>query len=1179
MVYSLQKCIRFLMIALICCYQGQVLAQDLASMSGRQLESAGYELPQSDQNQQTLKTALEKVGLHYKVNFMFDQSLIEQKSVHNESIYYDNFDKLLNRILKPLGLTHKQINKDLYIIKAKDFEEGPLEKIEAKPESKRDKRSNQLLIPNLPVSLKMPKVMEQTISGQVTDGENGEPLPGVNVLAKGTTSGTVTDVSGNYRLSVNDDINTLVYSSIGYSTQEVQINGRSTINLALMPDVQALSEVVVVGYGTQQRRDVTGSVASIPAENIQDLPVSSFSEALSAQVAGVQVQQTTGSPGGGLNIRVRGTGSITAGNEPLYVIDGYPVSNNAGIASRGAPDQAINPLSSLNPSDIESIEVLKDASAAAIYGSRGANGVVLITTKNGKVGKPQVQFNTYVGIQEVTKTVDMLDAYQFAEFSREAINNAWVDRGGSPNDPNEVRPDGERLQVPPQFLNTDLIEANTDFQEAIFTTAPIQNYQLSVSGGSENARYFISGGYFDQEGVVKNSGFERFSARANVDVDISEKVKIGLNLTPTYSIRDLASAEGHWASNGAINAALSIMPIFPLRTADGGYGSQIDFGYGMPTISSPYGIVNEFEGELRHLRLLGNIFGEYEIIDGLIFRTSVGSDVNTYKTNTYSPTIIDRRGNPSVATFNTTQEVNWINENTLNYNRLIDENHNINALLGVTIQKEMWEVASMEATNFPNDIVPTLNAGQVTSGSSRIEEWSLLSYLGRVNYAFKDKYLVTGTIRADGSSRFGEENRWGVFPSASLGWRLSEENFMQNIEPVSDLKIRTSYGITGNNFIDNYGAIGLLTSNNYVFGSGTGTLANGLAPNTFSNPELGWETTRQLDIGMELGLFEDKLFFVADYFLSNTSDLLLNVPVPTTTGFNTALQNIGKVENKGWEFALTSRNFTGSFKWTTNANISFIRNEVLALGPEGDPIRSGSGIGNTHITVIGEPMGNFFGYIQEGVYLDQQDLDNSPSFPNSEPGDVKYKDVDGDGQITPNDRTIIGNNLPDFYWGMTNTFSYKGFDLNVIIQGVQGNEILNLSSRFISNLEGNQNQRIEVLERWRSPQEPGNGIIPRANSRTTGNNNNVSTRWVEDGSFVRIRNITLGYNFSNDIFTNTFIQSARAYLGVQNAFTITDYKGYNPEVNLQGGAALSPGTDYGGYPLARTYTLGLNLNF
>ena len=1022
-------------------------------------------------------------------------------------------------------------------------------------------------------------VLEQTISGIVTDLEDNEPLPGVNVLVKGTTIGTVTDVDGNYRLTVPDDAETLVFSSVGYTSQEVAINNQTVINMGLAPDVQSLSEVVVVGYGTQQRRDVTGSVASIPAESIDELPVSNFSEALSGQVAGVQVQQTTGAPGGGLNIRVRGTGSITAGNEPLYVIDGYPVSNNTNIASEGAPDQAINPLSSLNPNDIESIEVLKDASAAAIYGSRGANGVVLITTKRGEAGKPQVQFSAYAGIQEVTKTIDMLNAYQFAELSREAFNNAWVDRGGNPNDPNEVRPDGERLRIPPEFLNTDLLEANTDFQDAIFTTAPVQNYQLSVSGGNENARYFVSGGYFDQKGIVKSSGFERFSARANVDVDVSEKVKIGLHLTPTYSINDLASAEGHWAGNGAINAALAIMPIFPLKTPDGGYGSQIDFGYGMPTISSPYAIVNEYQGELRQLRLLGNVFGEYEIIEGLTFRTSIGTDINTYRTNTYSPTIIDRQGNPSVANFNTAQEVNWLNENTLNFSRLIDEDHNVGALLGVTIQKEMWETSSIEATNFPNDIIPTLNAGQITAGGSRAEEWSLLSYLGRVNYTFKDKYLATATIRTDGSSRFGQDTRWGVFPSASLGWRISEENFMQNIATVSDLKLRASYGVTGNNFIDNYGAIGLLTGDNYVFGSGTGNLVNGLAQNTLSNPELSWETTRQLDVGLELGLFEDRLFFVADYYLSNTSDLLLEVPIPTSTGFDISLQNIGKVENEGLEFALTSRNFTGNFQWTTNANISFNRNKVLALGPEGDPIRTGSGIGNTHITEVGEPIGNFYGYIQEGVYIDQQDLDSSPSFPNSQAGDVKYRDVDENGEITPDDRTIIGNNRPDFVWGVTNSFVFKGFDLNVILQGVQGNEILNLSSRFISNLEGNQNQRVEVLDRWRSPEQPGNGIIPRASSRTTGNNNNVSTRWIEDGSFVRVRNITLGYNFPGSLFTNTFIQSARAYLGIQNAFTFTDYKGYNPEVNLEGNAPLTPGTDYGGYPLARTYTIGVNLNF
>ncbi|MGK7393581.1 MAG: SusC/RagA family TonB-linked outer membrane protein [Candidatus Cyclobacteriaceae bacterium M3_2C_046] len=1101
-----------------------------------------------------LKALFSRIEKATGFEFAYFKSAVDENLTINFSFKRESLGNILRQLSSKANLKFKRVNDKIYVNKKNGSAPEVQEVFETQPSQTR------------------------TITGKVTSSEDGEGLPGVNVVEKGTTNGTVTDVQGSFTLEVSE-MATLVFSSVGYTQEEVEVGNRSVIDLTMTTDVQQLKELVVVGYGVQQRRDVTGSVASIPSEYIEDIPVSNFSEALTGQVAGVQVQQTTGAPGGGLSIRVRGTGSISAGNEPLYVIDGYPVSNNAEIGSQGSPDQNINPLSSLNPNDIESIEVLKDASAAAIYGSRGANGVVLITTKGGKKGTPQIQFNAYYGSQEVTKTVDMLDAYQFAEFAKDAFNNAWVDRGGNANDPNDLRPDGERLRVPPEFLNPDLLQANTDFQDAIFTTAPVQNYQVSVSGGSDVARYFVSGGYFNQSGIVKNSGFERYSARANIDVDISEKFKLGLNLTPSFSINDLASAEGHWASNGAINAALAIMPIFPLRTPDGGYGSQVDFGYGMPTISSPYGIVNEYMGELEQLRLLGNIFLEYEIWNGLTFKTSIGTDINNYNTNTYSPTIIDRRGGPSVGTYNTANEINWLNENTLNFNRVINNDHAIGALIGMTVQKERWESSFIEATNFPNDRITTLNAGQVTGGNSQVEAWSLLSFLGRTNYAYKDKYLLTATIRTDGSSRFGSENRWGVFPSASVGWRLSEEAFLQDIDPVSDLKLRVSYGITGNNFIANYGAIGLLQSENYVFGNGTGNLNNGLGQSTISNKDLGWETTKQLDIGLELGLFDDRIFFVADYYLSNTSDLLLNVPVPTSTGFNTSLQNIGEVQNKGWEFAINTKNTTGNFKWSTNANISFNRNEVLALGPESDPIRSGSGIGNTHITVIGEPMGNFYGYIQEGVFIDAEDLANSPSFSTSMPGDVKYKDVNEDGAITPDDRTIIGNNRPDFVWGMTNTFFYRNFELNVIMQGVQGNEILNLSSRFISNLEGNQNQRIEVLDRWKSPQEPGNGIIPRASSRTTGNNNNVSTRWIEDGSFIRIRNITLNYNLPNNLLENIFIKSGRIYFGVQNALTFTDYKGYNPEVNLQGGAALTPGTDYGGYPLSRTYILGLNFNF
>lgn len=1009
------------------------------------------------------------------------------------------------------------------------------------------------------------------ISGRVTD-EKGTGLPGVTVQVKGATVGTATDESGNFMVRVPTGATTLVFSSVGFAAQTIEIGDRRQINLTMREDVRALADVVVVGYGTQKKTDVTGAVASVSAKDIKDLPVASFTESLAGQVAGVQVQQTSGSPGSALTVRVRGAGSISAGNAPLYVVDGYPLASSDDI-------------NLINPNDIASVEVLKDASAAAIYGSRGGNGVVIITTKRGKAGKPKVEFDYYIGQQQVAKKLDMLNATQFAEYSREAFNNAWVDRGGKASDPNSFRPDGQRLRYPDIYDDPSAL-ANTDWQNQIFRKAGLQNYNLSFSGGNESARYLISANYFDQDGIIRKSGFKRYSFRANVDAEVSKRLRVGINLAPSFSADNRVQSDGHWASDGIINGALSILPVIPVYNPDGTYASQVNFGYGTPGIPSPVAIMNEVTDRVNTMRVLGNMYAELEIASGLAFRTSLGADVNTNRRNYFRPSVVPANQQPAptiAAGYNSSRLfLNWLNENTLTYTKTFAEVHTLTALAGFTAQQApIQERTRIDATGYPNDLVSTVNAASIRTGSGDplLEQWSLLSYLARINYGFRDKYLLTATIRRDGSSRFGADRRWGNFPSVSVGWRASQEEFLRGLTYLNELKLRVSYGLTGNNFIPNYGAIGILTPENYSLGAGASNIVNGLGQQTVSNNLLTWEINRQFDAGLELGVLNNRLAFTADYYERNSSGLLLDVPVPASTGFTRALQNIGKVRNRGVELGLTSRNLTGDFTWTTNLNLSLNRNKVLALGPQGDPIFGGSGIGNTHLTQIGEPLGNFFGYVQEGIFQNQAEIDASPHFADARPGDVRFRDVNGDGRITPNDRTLIGNNQPDFVYGITNTFAYKNFDLNVITQGVQGNEILNLSLRFYENLEGNSNQRSTVLDRWRSPEQPGNGMIPRANSRTTGSNNQVSTRWVEDGSFFRIRNITLGYNLPAGLLSKGFIQGARIYTSVQNAATFTKYKGFNPEVNLGGDQALTPGTDYGGYPLARTYTLGVNVSF
>ena len=1013
----------------------------------------------------------------------------------------------------------------------------------------------------------------------MTDADKGEPLPGVSVVVKGTSRGTTTDADGNYRINVDNNA-TLVFSFVGFEKQEVIVGNRNTVNVKLAAGDKTLSEIVVVGYGTQNRRELTASIASINTQTIKDQPVTNVVEGLTGRLPGVLIQQNTGAPGNAPSIKVRGLGSISAGNGPLVVIDGQPV-NSGGLTNAGG-------LNQLNPNDIEKIDILKDASATAIYGSRGANGVVVVTTKRGKSGQSRISVDYYTGIQEVSKTIDLLNAQQFADYAKESANTAYIDRvaGASIATPNSQRPAGQRYRYPRGEAGYNLDDpaslTNYDYQDLIFRRAPISSYQVSAAGGSEKVQFFVSGNYITQQGIIKGSDLNRYTVRSNIDAQLTSKLKVGLSFSPSYSLENRVNSDGHWAGNGVINAALSAMPIFPIYQADGvTYNSQASIAglYDYPGITNPVANITERDDKVNALRLLGNAYIELGLWKTLRYRGTVGGDLSYFRQNQFQTSAIPLNQllppNANNASAYSSQTINWVTNHTLNYTLDIGTLHHADALVGLEAQRNDFQEDRVTANTFPNDVVRTLNAGVITGGSSFQDQWSLASYFARIAYSFKDRYLFNASVRRDGSSRFGGNNRYGTFPSASVGWRVTEEPFMKSVPAISELKFRASYGLSGNNaFSSNYPAIGTLAKDNYVFGN---ALVNGLAASTVSNDNLTWEKSRQTDIGVDIGLLQNRLFLTIDYYKRLTTDLLLSVQVPTLTGFSSAVRNIGQVENKGWEFSASSRNLTGAFTWTTDANLSMNRNTVLALGPTGDPLRSGSGIGETNISIIGQPLGSFFGYRQLGIFQSQDDLDSYPHFADSRPGDVKYEDVNSDGKINADDRTTIGNNQPKFVYGLTNTFSFKGFDLSVVAQGVQGGQILNLSRRFFENLEGNANQLTTVLTRWRSAQDPGDGITPRANSRSTGNNNQVSTRWVESGSYLRIRNITLGYNVPRTLSERAKIQSLRVYAGVQNAFTSTKYLGYNPEVSGYEGP-LTGGVDYGSYPLARTYTIGLNLS-
>ncbi|WP_207508562.1 SusC/RagA family TonB-linked outer membrane protein [Telluribacter humicola] len=1028
-------------------------------------------------------------------------------------------------------------------------------------------------------------VADVTVRGTVTD-ETGAPLPGVSILVKGTSRGTTTDVNGTFSIAVPDQSAVLVFSFVGYETMETPVGNNTNLNIQLATNVKALSEVVVVGYGTQSKRDVTGSISSLNTQVVKDMPITNIGEGMAGRMPGVLVQQASGSPGSGPAIKIRGLGSISAGNGPLIVVDGQPLNPGDPITGNLISGSGLNLI---NPNDIESVDVLKDASATAIFGSRGANGVVMITTKRGKAGKSTVSFDYYTGIQEVSKTMDMLNAQQFADFNKDGSNNAYLDRvpGASINDPNSARPSGQRYRYPRgEFPNLNFDDPASlqsyDYQSLIFRKAPISNYQLSASGGTDKVQYMVSGNYLKQDGIIRESGINRYTFRSNIDAQLLPKVKVGMSLSPSYTMDRRVNSDGHWASNGVINSALALVPVIPVFQADGvTYNSQASVAapYDWPGVTNPVANITEADNHVNTLRLLGNTYLEIGIWNNLKYRGSVGGDLTFLRQNQFraSSMPLNQLLPPNVSTGSsaTNENISWVTNHVLDYNFEMGTDHRFSALVGVEAQKNTFELNRIEANNFPTDIVRTVNAGVISGGTSLKEQWSMASYFGRVGYTLRDKYIFNASVRRDGSSRFGANKRYGTFPSASVGWRVSEEPFLKDVAAISELKLKASFGLSGNNAFANYGSVGTLAIDNYVFGGG---LRNGLATNLIGNPNLTWEKSRQTDIGMELGLLRNRIFLTADYYSRITSDLLLQVQVPSVTGFTFANQNIGKVENKGMELGLMTRNAVGKFTWTTDLNFSFNRNKVLALGPTGDAIRSGSGVGETNITVIGQPLGNFFGYQQLGVFRDQTDLDSYPHFADARPGDVKFADVNNDGIVDANDRTIIGNNQPNFVYGFNNTFTYGGFDLSISTQGVQGGEILNLSRRFIENLEGNQNQLTTVLDRWRSPEQPGNGTVPRANMRTTGNTNAISSRWVEDASYFRIRNITLGYNIPRTLSERVKVQNARVYAGVQNAFTFSKYLGYNPEVSGYE-SALTGGVDYGSYPLARTYTIGVNFSF
>lgn len=1133
----------------------------MASTSEAQVKSIDEVHLKLEKSSYSLLQLFQEIERKTEFKFFYTQQVIKNSPSLTAINSSGSVEEHLMQVAKQTNLRFKQVNNTISVIP----------------------------VSNQTQELITKEIQLATIVGTVTDN-TGAPMPGVTIVVQGTTTGTVTDIDGKYSIEASEG-QVLVFSFIGFQTTSRVVGTSSVLDVRLSEDENNLQEVVVIGYGTIQKKDITGAVSAINADKIKDQQVPSLDLALAGQMAGVVVTQATGAPGGGASVRIRGAGSLSAGNEPLYVVDGFPVTNDF--------DQRNNPLNTINPADIDNIQVLKDASATAIYGSRGSNGVILITTKSGKSGTSRIDFNVSSGVQQVEKYVDVLNAREFAIYANEARNNAWVNSGPNrlPTDPNSVRGNNVMYLLPEVFQNPEALGEGTNWQKEIFRTARMNNYQLNFSGGNDKTKYFVSAGYLDQQGVIINSDLKRYSFRVNVESQMNKRVKVGANITPTYTFSNQSLAEGNWQGGGIIQSAITAAPHLTPYDAEGNYTKVTGQGIGLSEVDNPVKIAREYFHQQGTLRLLGTAFAEFSLVDNLKFKTLVGGDIRNFREDIFSNSLINPNSvnptKPAVGTNATSQTRNWLAEFTLSYAKSFGK-HNVDAVLGYTAQNELQDINRITGTNFPNDNIKTINAaGLITSAFNTKEEWSLLSYLARVNYNFDDRYLLTATFRQDGSSRFGADSRWGFFPSVSLGWRISEENFMSDISWISELRLRASTGLTGNNFIANYGAIGLTSPENYIFGLNGGVVNNGIRLSNIPNTRLGWETNRQTDIGLELGILQNRFYLSADYYQKRTSDLLLNVPVPTLTGYTTALQNVGEILNKGLEFTVTSRNTVGAFKWTTDFNFSTNQIRVEALGPDGSPIisrQATSASAPTHITQIGSEPGSYFGYQVIGVYQNQQDIDSSPVIRNgngtvqSKPGQLKFADINGDGVINASDRTILGSPFPDFTYGMTNTFNYKNFDFAFTLQGVQGFEVLNMARRYYGNYSGTYNVLRSTANGWKSEADPGDGVSPQINrnfNSLAGSNvvNNVTSLFVEDGSFLRIRNITVGYNLPQASLEKLKLSSARLSFTVQNAYTFTKYEGFNPEVSAQGGSTLVPGVDAGGYPLARSFMFGLNVGF
>ena len=1112
----------------------------LALMQSNQTTSSEENLVTMQFTNLTLAEALEKLAKELRVGFSYNPEIMLDKKITLQFVNMPAHE-VLYTLLEGTGLEPiLPPSRDVIVIREKEIEEKE-------------------------------ELFQETVRGTVVDARTGETLPGVNILIEGTSSGTTTNVDGEFELSVPSLQETLIFSYIGYQRLVIDIGDRNEIHVEMLPDVQMLDDLVVVGYGSVQRRHLTGSVGNVQMdESLASRPIVNIGDALYGKVAGVQVLSSSGRPGESSRIQIRGVSSLSAGSEPLIVVDGIPLPSFD--------------LNTLNASDIESIDILKDASSAAIYGSRAAGGVILVTTRSGSSDASSISFNYSFTTQDVLSRVDVMNTAEYAQASIDAAQIGWIRSGGDPNAPNTLEARGERKYTWPSILETPELLPNVDYQDAIYRTAPMHQAVLSASGGGENSRYYTSFGIVNQDGIIVNTGYEKYTLNLNVDTKISDFITVGGRVNSSYDIQTGSQAIH-------IRTANQYPPLYPVYTEEGYLGGPHNTPGFEPWNSilfrahhgHPLQKIDEID-DREGFNIAGNVFANIDLLSGLAFRSSL----NTFYSR--NDRVYFEQANTNIGPDVRRQarmrswmdrSLNYTWENLLFFNNNW-EDHQVDIVAGYEYTKRDFYSMYGERRNYDNDLLPYLGAGNtIINATDNANESTLISVISRVNYNYLGRYMASLSFRRDGSSRFGPENKWGNFPAASIGWRVTDESFMQDFDYLNELTFRVSYGFTGNDNFGDYRWIRSLSQANVAFGN---NLSTSYYPSNIENSDLRWERTRQLNFGLNLGLLENRIYLETDIYRSESDGLLLDVPVPSITGFSSEFRNIGSLENNGIEISLITRNFiSSSSAWSSNFTFGRNRAIITSLGPDDAPlIQTISQMGI--INQVGKAPFSFYGFDYLGAYRNQAEIDeHGVEYPfQVHPGMGKYRDVNGDGLINSDDRTIIGNAQPDFTWAFGNSFSYQNFDFSFLLHGSVGGDIFDSNWHRSMYYHEGRNYLTRANDRWRSEEEPGDGYIHALDvDVATGSfEREASSYWIMDGTYTRLKDVTIGYSLPVEYVTRLGITGARIYLNGTNLLTFQNTTTIDPE-NMDGSPTnpASVGVQHSQYPSARTFTIGFNLDF